>query len=182
MVGILYFFAFQILGIGIGLCLLKRENICFSILMGSVIGSVSLQWLPIVFAFFFDFTKTAHIFALILMTGLSAGVFLATRKISAAPEHHFSFQPKKVFLEHPVLFLLIPLVVYFVYVLYTHTLLEVDGAIHTGQCTYGDMNMHLGFITSIANQKTFPPEYSILPGTKLAYPFLSDSISSSLYI
>lgn len=182
MVGILYFLAFQILGIGIGLCLLKRENICFSILMGSVIGSVSLQWLPVIFAFFLDFTKTAHILALILMAGISAGVFLATRKISAAPEHHFSFQPKKVFLEHPVLFLLIPLVVYFVYVLYTHTLPEVDGAMHTGQCTYGDMNMHLGFITSIANQKTFPPEYSILPGTKLAYPFLSDSISSSLYI
>ena len=42
--------------------------------------------------------------------------------------------------------------------------------------------MHLGFITSIAKQKTFPPEYSILPCTKLAYPFLSDSISSSVYI
>lgn len=182
MVGILYFFAFQLLGIFLGLCLLKRENICFSILMGSVIGSVSLQWLPIVFAFFLDFTKAAHICALILMAGICAGVFFATRKNPAAPGHHFSFQPKKVLFEHPVLFLLIPLFGYFVYVLHTHTLPVVDGAMHTGQCTYGDMNMHLGFITSIANQGTFPPEYSILPGTKLAYPFLSDSISSSLYI
>lgn len=44
------------------------------------------------------------------------------------------------------------------------------------------MNMHIGFITSIAKQHTFPPEYSIYPGVKLAYPFLSDSISSSLYL
>lgn len=61
-------------------------------------------------------------------------------------------------------------------------LLNSDGSLHTGQATYGDMNMHIGFITSIAKQHTFPPEYSIYPGIKLAYPFLSDSISSSLYL
>ena len=53
---------------------------------------------------------------------------------------------------------------------------------HTGQSTYGDMNMHFSFITSIANQQTFPPEYSLLPGHKLSYPFLCDSVSSSLYL
>lgn len=64
-----------------------------------------------------------------------------------------------------------------------HTLSAGEGlSLHSGQSTYGDMNMHLGFITSIAKQQIFPPEYSILPGTKLAYPFLSDSISSSLYL
>lgn len=44
------------------------------------------------------------------------------------------------------------------------------------------MNMHFSFITSIANQQTFPPEYSLLPGHKLSYPFLCDSVSSSLYL
>ena len=57
-----------------------------------------------------------------------------------------------------------------------------NGEIRTGQCGYGDMNMHLGFITSIANQQVFPPDYSIMPGVKLAYPFLCDSNSSSIYI
>ena len=72
---------------------------------------------------------------------------------------------------------------YFAYCLMTHTIPAADnGSFHTGQSTYGDMNMHLGFITSIANQKRFPPEYSIYPGVRLAYPFLCDSISSSLYI
>lgn len=60
--------------------------------------------------------------------------------------------------------------------------LDLDGSMHTGQSTYGDMNMHFSFITSIANQQTFPPEYSLLPGHKLSYPFLCDSVSSSLYL
>ena len=71
----------------------------------------------------------------------------------------------------------------FCYCLYTHTIVgNADGSMHTGQSTYGDMNMHFSFITSIANQQTFPPEYSLLPGHKLSYPFLCDSVSSSLYL
>ena len=42
--------------------------------------------------------------------------------------------------------------------------------------------MHLSFITSIAGQQTFPPEYNLLPGTPVSYPFLCDSVSSSLYL
>lgn len=72
---------------------------------------------------------------------------------------------------------------FFCYCLYTHTIVgNADGSMHTGQSTYGDMNMHFSFITSIANQQTFPPEYSLLPGHKLSYPFLCDSVSSSLYL
>ena len=50
------------------------------------------------------------------------------------------------------------------------------------RCTYGDMNFHLGIITSIAEQGTFPPDYSIFPGAKLDYYFFCDSVSSSLLI
>ncbi|MCR5586692.1 MAG: hypothetical protein K6F77_04085, partial [Lachnospiraceae bacterium] len=79
--------------------------------------------------------------------------------------------------------ILIALYVFTVITLDRHTIpMKDDGAMYAGQCTYGDMNMHLGFITSIAKQQFFPPEYSLLPGTRLAYPFLSDSISSSVYL
>ena len=88
----------------------------------------------------------------------------------------------KTIKERPVLAVFVVLYCYTVKVWSHHVLTFKNGAVYAGQCTYGDMNMHLGFITSIANQKTFPPDYSILPGTKLAYPFLSDSISSSVYI
>ena len=92
---------------------------------------------------------------------------------------------KKVnyFKEYPVLFVAIPLLIYFFILLWNHVLLkQADGTLYTGQATYGDMNMHLGFITSIAKQHTFPPTYSIFPDARLSYPFLSDSISSSVYI
>ena len=81
-----------------------------------------------------------------------------------------------------LVFFLFPFLALCVYLLLTHTLREIDGALYTGQCTFGDMAMHLGFITSIAQQGIFPPEYSILPGERLCYPFLCDSVSSSLYL
>lgn len=182
MIGTLYLLAYQILGILIAMMLLKRERICFTFLIGSVIGSISLQWLPILCSFFLNFTRASHIAALLCMLVVTALVAWFTKGTPILDKSKFCFQPKKLLVDHPVLLLLAPLYIYVIYVLHTHTLPMVDGAMHTGQCTYGDMNMHLGFITSIANQGTFPPEYSILPGTKLAYPFLSDSISSSVYL
>lgn len=90
---------------------------------------------------------------------------------------------KRFLCENPASIIIFASFVIFAYCLNTHTiLLNSDGSLHTGQATYSDMNMHIGFITSIAKQHTFPPEYSIYPGVKLAYPFLSDSISSSLYL
>ena len=42
--------------------------------------------------------------------------------------------------------------------------------------------MHLSFITSLARQGDFPPDYSLLPGHPLCYPFLGDSVSASLLL
>lgn len=74
------------------------------------------------------------------------------------------------------------LMVISVILLLNHTIPEINGHYYTGQCTYGDMNMHFAFITSIAKQGMFPPTYSIMAGEPLNYPFLCDSISSSLMI
>ena len=70
-----------------------------------------------------------------------------------------------------------------IYLLNGHVLAPgVNGGLYSGQSTYGDLSLHLGIITSIATQHTFPPDYSIFPGTLLSYPFLVDSMSSSLYL
>ena len=53
---------------------------------------------------------------------------------------------------------------------------------YSSQATYGDMSMHLSFITSLARQGDFPPDYSLLPGHPLCYPFLGDSVSASLLL
>ena len=180
--GITYFLSFQILGILLALYLFQKEKLCLTILLGSMLGSFALHWLPTLYAFFFNFTVKAHAFAFLTFVALVWGVSVWGKSRSLLNGRKIHFPVKTVFWENPALFLLIPLLVFVYIVLLRCTIPYIDGAMHSGQSTYGDMNMHLGFITSIANQKVFPPDYSILPGTRLAYPFLSDSISSSVYI
>ncbi len=174
--GISYFLLFQILGILLSLKLLHRQKPAFAILIGSVLGSFALQWLPALYAFFLNFTIVSHVFALFTFVLIVAAVFVRCK------DKGFPILKKQDFTLEPILFLLVPLYIFVIIMLNKHTIPYIDDSLHSGQSTYGDMNMHLGFITSIAKQQTFPPEYSILPGTKLAYPFLSDSISSSIYL
>lgn len=179
--GISYFLAFQISGIMLSLSVLRRERTGFALLMGSVTGSFALQWFPALYAFISGFTMGAHLLALISIIGLAVAARLLSRKKSG--RRHIRIPCLHSLVQNdPVLFLLLPLFLYMVLILNHHTISYVDGAMRGGQAVFGDMNMHLGFVTSIARQQTFPPEYSILPGTQLAYPFLSDSISSSLYL
>lgn len=183
--GTLYFLYFQLAGILLAFWLLKKENIYTRLLLGSVCGSLLIHWLPILFSFIFDFTLLSHINAMIpLLPVYYLGIkqLLTMRgqksKVSLSAQLVAGLKAHKCFAILLIVFMFL-----WVNLLSSHTIpLYEDGAIYTGQCTYGDMNMHLGFITSIAVQAEFPPVYSIFPDTLLAYPFLSDSISSSVYI
>ncbi len=185
MAGICWFLSFQVLGYLSSRLLFPTRGKAVRIWLGSVLGSVAAIWLPVPFSFFFRFTPLAQ--WLSLLTGLLAfSVFIILRKkrpagISAvvhAPESNdtcpHSILPLLVLLP---LFLLLCTVL-----LLSHTLSPGENGLYTGQCTFGDMCMHLGFITSLAVQGTFPPYYSIFPSAKLCYPFLCDSISASLYV
>ncbi|MDD6203972.1 MAG: hypothetical protein PUC05_03120 [Firmicutes bacterium] len=156
-----------------------KERLLFRVVTGAVMGSFALQWLPAVFALVMGFNLWAHLAALALLAVILAVIY------KLCPQRG-GFGIRQLRISYPglaVSVLITAVFVYFWVTLSTHTILVAqDGAIHTGQCTYGDMNMHLGFITSVAKQGMFPPDYSILPGTKLCYPFLCDTISSSLYI
>ncbi len=204
--GTLYFMIFQVVGVLIAFTIFKRENRWFKLLFGSVMGSFLLHWLPTLAAFFMDFTVQAHISALFLLALILVAVLYLDKRfigisqkfsdndnnlksINVSVNKDTNDGKKSIvstivrtIKDKPVLLVLAVLYGYIVKVWSHHVLTFKDGAVLTGQCTYGDMNMHLGFITSIAVQKIFPPDYSILPGTKLAYPFLSDSISSSVYL
>lgn len=183
---VLYYMFFVISGIIIMFRLLNSQklSIMFKCLLGSVFGTLEFQWMPIIFAFFMDFTVKAHIFALVIQVLVFILVILKTnREQGFINTYKKPIEWKRFLWENPASIIIFASFVIFAYCLNTHTiLLNSDGSLHTGQATYGDMNMHIGFITSIAKQHTFPPEYSIYPGIKLAYPFLSDSISSSLYL
>jgi len=179
LVGTLYFLYFQIVGILVMSRLLKKESPLTKALLGSVTGSVLLQWIPVLFAFFFDFTILSH------MLALAAGLPLLFWSLRGDKSCNPTLRTLIGQLSYHKVFLIVAgiTMLFWVYLLNTHTIpLAENGAMLTGQCTYGDMNMHLGFITSIAVQGTFPPEYSLFPGARLSYPFLSDSISSSIYL
>ena len=183
---VLYYMFFVISGIIIMFRLLNSQklSIMFKCLLGSVFGTLEFQWMPIIFAFFMDFTVEAHICALVIQVLVFILVILKTnREQGFINTYKKPIEWKRFLWENPASIIIFASFVIFAYCLNTHTiLLNSDGSLHTGQATYGDMNMHIGFITSIAKQHTFPPEYSIYPGIKLAYTFLSDSISSSLYL
>ena len=142
---------------------------------GGVFGLAMLLWLPALFSFAFGrFTILTNLLALAAAVIAAGMCYIAARKKEAAKAPWVK--------EKPVLYTLLPLAVIGIILFYTHTLVPRDGALYVGQSTYGDLAMHLGFITSIAVQGTFPPMYSILPDTAIGYPFLSDSISSTFYV
>lgn len=176
--GAVYFLLFQAAGQVLAGRFLRRESEAAKLVLGSVFGSFLLQWLPAVLAFFFGFTGRAHLLALLCLIP----VFLLRpgRKKTAEDTGAFLRAVKR---HTPAVLASFLLGLFWLWLLYTHTLRPgADGSLHCGQSTYGDMSMHLGFITGLAVRQNFPPEYSIFPGVRLAYPFLSDSISSSLYL
>ena len=177
MFGVLWFLMWQFVGAFLALRLFPSMERLGKLTLGSVCGSVLAIWAPIPFSFVFGFSSLSHLIAAVF--GLALLVILRPRFseniseiISSEWKTHRSF----------LLFLFFPFFALCVYLLLTHTLRDIGGALYTGQCTFGDMAMHLGFITSIAQQGVFLPEYSILPGERLCYPFLCDSVSSSLYL
>ena len=184
-----YYLFFQLAGICIFRRLMGRQfSSGLNLLLGSVMGTVLLQWLPVLFAFFLGFSLSAHILALFLALGIVIVVYWLSSPTKpggwATEQDSVSWGECLALFRRNLCFLLLVVVfIWFAYCLHTHTIPMVqEGAVHTGQATYGDMNMHLGFITSLAKQQDFPPDYSIYPGAKLSYPFLCDSISASLYL
>lgn len=174
-----YLLLFQLAGVFfVSSVLREEERMVPRLLIGSAFGNLLLMWIPALWAFLFGFTAAAHIAAALTVAAAGAAVwFLRRPKFAAAPKMRLG----DFLRERPDVLFPFALWLLFVFLVF-HGFRYRDGAIYSSQCTYGDMNMHLGFITSIAEQGFFPPEYSILPGTQLGYPFLSDSISSSLYL
>ncbi len=176
MLGLIWFLFFQAAGQLISARAFSSLSLFERLLLGSVCGSVAAIWLPVPFSFFFGFSVPSHLCA--AFVGLAAAFLLRKNiRLFSKDELRAEWAEHRAFL-----YLLIPFAALCVNLLLSHTLQARNGALYTGQSGWGDMPMHLGFITSIAVQGTFPPEYSIFPGERLCYPFLCDSVSSSLYL
>lgn len=177
MAGIPYLFVFLLAGCFCVRCLLPGKAPLVRGWLGITFGLLLMMWLPTLAAFFFKFSVKGHLLALIPLAAICAALFLLRDKSAAA---RWGETDRR--LLWPLLSVALPLVVLSGYLLYTHVLFpSADGSLHTGQSTYGDMNLHLSIISSLRNA-AFPADYAILPGMRLCYPFLTDSLSTSLML
>ena len=180
MIGILYYTYFLILGF-IYSKYLFNKNIYFHIWIGGVIGNVLLMFGIMIPSFIFGFTIVSHLLLMVLVI-IPLIVIIIKKGINSFKKKLITFKKEDEMNKKIFILLVIPIFLIIAVILNNHVLVpNANGGVSTGQSTYGDLNMHLGFVTGISEQKVFPPNYSFLSGTKLNYPFLVNSLSSSLY-
>ncbi|MDE6852645.1 MAG: hypothetical protein K2J67_09200, partial [Lachnospiraceae bacterium] len=139
---IIFYMLFQVSGCWMMNRVLTKErfSIVFRLLMGSVAGTIALQWCPVLFAFAFGFTIAAHIMGLCLWIFLCVAAWYMTGAPAADKQHPYRTWKgwQRFIKENPCIILMVVTFLYFAYCLMTHTIPAVDdGSIHTGQATYG---------------------------------------------
>ncbi len=169
---LLYLALFVCCGFVLSDRVLHPRRLCVRLWLGGCAGLFLLLWLPALWSFLLGFTLSAQLLAGGTAVVLAGAVWLFPKK------RPFAREPLSFARLRP-LWGVLPFWLFSLYLLYTHTLRAENGALHCGQSTYGDMSLHLGLMTSVAEQEFFPPEYSILPGTSVGYPFLCDTVSST---
>ena len=174
LLSICYVALFAASGIGLSRLLFYREKPLIRIWLGLTFGMAMLIWFPALFSFAMGFYLPAQLLGLLLACGVGAVGFIFSRK------HAMIQTPWKA--EVPFFIAGGVVLTICLVLLSTHTIVLRDGALYVGQSTYGDLSMHLGFISSIATQGTFPPMYSICPDKPVCYPFLSESVGSTIYL
>ena len=191
MLGILIFILYLILGVMMAANLIPEKRPLVRIWAGGVLGIVSLMWSNVPFSFIFGFTRISHILGLLLTLLITFALYFYRARVDKttllpgkkwASRLFGKFAGGFVQEDGRLMLLILPFMLFGIICLLNHSFYDVNGTYYTGQCTYGDMNFHLGIITSLKEQGTFPPEYSIAPGNQLDYYFLCDSVSSSLYL
>lgn len=173
----LYLAVYILCGLAIVRFLLPRQSVLTRVWLGSSLGLLLMMWLPALMAFAVKFSVTGHLLALIPLGGITAaGYFLRDRRAVRG------WDREETGLGIQMLIVVLPLTVLSGYLQYTHNVRVMDdGSWWVGQSTYGDLAMHMSFVTSLKNA-AFPPDYSLFPGMQLSYPFLMDSLSTTFYL
>ena len=171
------FLSFQAMGLFSIRCLLPRRRVLDRIWLGMSLGLLEMTWLPALVAFISSFNRSAHFFALAIGVLLTMLCWMLRDKRPAQ-----EWDRKETALGKQILIVALPLTILGGYLQYTHVMrVDSAGNWNVGQSTYGDLPMHLSFITGLVG-KRFPADYPFYPGHRLSYPFLADSLSSSFYL
>ena len=177
MLALLYLAVYVFCGLAIVRFLLPRHTVLTRAWLGASLGLLLMMWLPALLAFAVRFGIAAHLLALIPLAVLTGGAFLLRDKRPAR-----GWDARETTLARQMLAVALPLTLLSAWLQYTHCVrIAEDGSWWGGQSTYGDLAMHMSFVTSLKNA-AFPPEYALCPGQQLSYPFLMDSLSTSFYL
>lgn len=177
MIAIAYTLSFCFLGAQMIRWLMPRKSPLVRAWLGVSLGVLMEMGLPALCANALDFTVAAHIAAVAAALLLAALCYAAREK---APLCRMSAADRRQMAVMAAVG--IPLTALSAYLQYTHNIMPAaDGSLWCGQATYGDLCMHLSFVTSLKNMR-FPPGYSLLAGTSLAYPYLTDALSTTFYM
>ncbi len=174
---LIYTFLYLYAGVMTVRFLLPRQRPMNRLWLGLSLGLLEEMWLPAIGAAFFTFGAEAHVFGAGLLLLLTTACWLARDKRTPAP-----WDEKEDALLRQLLIFCIPLILLSVWLQYSHVMrVDEEGNWRVGQSTYGDLPMHMSFITGLIGKK-FPADYPFYPGARLSYPFLTDSLSSTFYL
>ncbi|MBR0407975.1 MAG: hypothetical protein IJI53_08055 [Clostridia bacterium] len=177
MLGVAYFILFLHCGVIITFSLFPRKPVVVRCWLGACLGVVLMMWLPALFAFIWNFSYLSHVAAMLLLMTITAAAYFTRDRADWA-----AWDERDEKLVKLLLFVALPLTLVTAWLHWTHTIRPMaDGTLHVGQSTYGDLPLHLAITSSLRNA-SFPPDYNILPGELLAYPFLADSLSASFML
>ncbi len=172
-----YLAIYLVCGVAAVRWLLPRHSPMARVWLGMSLGLLMMMWLPALCAFGLDFTLAAHWVALIPLALLTGGCYLLRDRRSAA-----TWDDREMQLLKQCLWVVLPLTILSGYLQYTHMVrVDAAGNWNVGQSTYGDLPMHMSFVTGLKNA-AFPPDYPFYPGQQLSYPFLMDSLSTTFYL
>ena len=185
MVGIIVYIYFLVLGFLYADLLFKDKAIFTKAWIGGIFGNLIMMAGIVPLAFVCGFNLVSHMLLIVLAAVPYVIVsvrkkelcIIRNKKLSLDTDLKGGEMNLKLFIC-----LVVPIAVVICILMFNHILFVKGGNFYSGQCTYGDLQMHLGFISSMAEQGTFPPAYPFLDGFKNNYPFFVDMLSSSLVV
>ena len=174
MFGILYLLLFLAGGVLIAQYWLPRRRALIRWYLGAALGVILMMWLPALWAYAVDFSLLAHVLAAGTLGLLVTAAYFTMDKSDPLL---FSDKDKKNL--KLLLFIALPLTLLAGYLEYTHSIRPAADGYHVGQSTYGDLSLHLAVAASAVNA-AFPLHNSLMAGATLVYPYLSDTITTSM--
>lgn len=175
---LIYTFLYLYAGVMTVRFLLPRHRPLNRLWLGMCLGLLEEMWLPAIGAALFTFGAEAHVFGAAVLFVLTLIAWFDRDRRRAPAE----WDEKENALLRQILVFCVPLTLLAVWLQYSHVMrVDEAGNWHVGQSTYGDLPMHLSFITGLIG-KRFPADYPFYPGNRLSYPFLTDSLSSTFYL